>query len=64
VKTYHKPIDRGPSPENSLALPTERKRLLLASRLRALQVQLRHGRDVHAADITRLARYCADASAK
>jgi hypothetical protein len=36
------------------------KRLLLSSRLRALQMQLRHGRDVRASDLTLLFPYCAD----
>jgi hypothetical protein len=44
-------------------LGTDARRLMLAVRLRVLQMQLRHGRDVHAADITRLTRYCVDARA-
>jgi len=41
-------------------LGTDARRLMLAAQLRALQLQLRQGRAVYAADITRLTRYCAD----
>ena len=44
-------------------LATEARRLMLAVRPRVLQVQLRHGRNVFAADITRLALHCADSGA-
>jgi hypothetical protein len=60
MERYHEEAVSRQILENSFAPSTEKKRLFLAARLRALQVQLRHGRDVYAADIARLARYCAD----
>jgi len=60
MERYHNTSLTRQSGANSPAPSNERKRLFLAARLRALQVQLRHGRNVYAADITRLARYCAD----
>lgn len=60
MERYHEATSSRQLLENSFALSNEKRRLFLASRLRALQVQLRHGRNVHVADINGLARYCVD----
>jgi hypothetical protein len=60
MKTYHTTAVRGQSVESSRTLALNNRPLMLLSRLRALQVQLRHGRKIHASDLVRLFPYCAD----
>jgi hypothetical protein len=58
MKTYHKTSPRRQSIENPETLIPANKRVSLAVRLRVLQMQLRHGRNVEESDLTRLLPYC------